>query len=110
MAARGRYCQSSYPRPGRVLYRQLSVCTLALSAAPFIKERLQAVAALFHEHASEDVNAMVESLQREHIDDASCSAGAWVPRAKYQPFHARVHYGRCTHNARLQRHVQCRVG
>ena len=54
------------------------------SAAPFSEELFQALAALLHQHAAEDVDAVVESLQREHVDDTSSRAGAWVPRAEHQ--------------------------
>ena len=50
------------------------------------------------------------SRQRKHVDDASRRASARIPRAKHQSPNARMNNSRGTHRARLQRHIERRVG
>ena len=77
--------------------------------APCAEESLELGRTLFGEHAAEYVDAMIETRQSEHIDDAAGCARALIPRPEHEAAHARVHDSRSAHDAWLQRYIERRV-
>jgi hypothetical protein len=75
-------------------------------SAPRGEELLELRRALFRQHAAKYVDTVIEFRQREDIYNAAGCARAQIPSSKNKALDAGMHYGGCTHDARLERYVE----
>jgi hypothetical protein len=87
----------------RQLHQKLSNSS---ASAARTEESLKLRRALRGKHAAEYINAMIETGQREHVDDAASGARALVPSPENEATHTGVHDCCGAHYARLQSHVE----
>src|SRR5688572_22366912 len=73
------------------------------TSAPCGEKSIQETSALFHEHATKYIHAMIHGRHGENIRDAAGGPGFWIPRAKHQPRDARMDDRRSTHDTGLER-------